>query len=74
MEKYGRPRREPAYQYQPMELYISSQEIPGLYQSYGLGFFEYFQLSEDIGAEPLPVLNCGLSCQFENEGMDHMCR
>ena len=28
--KYGRPRREPAYQYQPMELYISSQEIPGL--------------------------------------------
>lgn len=40
------------------------------YQSYGLGFFEYFQLSEDIGAEPLPVLNCGLSCQFENEGMD----
>lgn len=35
-----------------------------------MGFFEYFQLSEDIGAEPLPVLNCGLSCQFENEGMD----
>jgi alpha-L-arabinofuranosidase len=39
------------------------------YQSYGLGFFEYFQLSEDIGAEPLPVLNCGLSCQFENDDM-----
>lgn len=35
------------------------------YQSYGLGFFEYFLLCEDIGAEPLPVLNCGLSCQFE---------
>lgn len=70
MEKYGRPRREPAYQYQPMELYISSQEIPGLLSILRLGFFEYFQLSEDIGAEPLPVLNCGLSCQFENEGMD----
>ena len=40
------------------------------YQSYGLGFYEYFLLSEDIGAEPLPVLNCGLSCQFENSGMD----
>lgn len=39
------------------------------YQSYGLGFFEYFQLSEDLGAEPLPVLNCGLSCQFENDDM-----
>lgn len=46
------------------------KKFPDYYQSYGLGFFEYFQLSEDIGAEPLPVLNCGLSCQFENEGMD----
>lgn len=46
------------------------KKFPDYYQSYGLGFFEYFQLSEDIGAEPLPVLNCGLSCQFENSGMD----
>ena len=29
-----------------------------------MGFFEYFQLSEDIGAEPLPILNCGMACQF----------
>ena len=36
------------------------------YQSYGLGFYEFFQLSEDIGAEPLPVLSVGLSCQFQN--------
>ncbi len=43
------------------------------YQSYGLGFFEYFQLSEDIGAEPLPVLNCGLSCQFENKDDKQHC-
>jgi alpha-L-arabinofuranosidase len=34
------------------------------FQSFGLGFFEYFQLSEDIGAEPLPILNCGMACQF----------
>lgn len=34
------------------------------FQSFGLGFFEYFQLAEDIGAEPLPILNCGMSCQF----------
>lgn len=49
---------------------FSYKKFPDYYQSYGLGFFEYFQLSEDLGAEPLPVLNCGLSCQFENEGMD----
>lgn len=26
----------------------------------------FFQLSEEIGAEPLPVLSCGLACQFQN--------
>jgi alpha-L-arabinofuranosidase len=36
------------------------------YQSFGLGFFEYFQLCEDIGAEPLPILNCGMACQFNS--------
>jgi alpha-L-arabinofuranosidase len=37
---------------------------PDYFQSFGLGFFEYFQLAEDIGAEPLPILNCGMACQF----------
>jgi len=37
---------------------------PDYYQSFGLGFFEYFQLCEDLGAEPLPILSCGLACQF----------
>ncbi|PTS99362.1 alpha-L-arabinofuranosidase [Pedobacter sp. HMWF019] len=37
---------------------------PDYYQTFGLGFYEYFQLSEDIGAEPLPILNCGMACQF----------
>lgn len=37
---------------------------PDYYQSFGLGFFEYFQLSEDLGAEPLPILSCGIACQF----------
>ena len=40
--------------------------FPDYFQSYGLGFFEYFQLAEDIGAEPLPVLNVGMACQFQN--------
>ena len=39
---------------------------PDYYQSGGLGFYEYFLLSEEIGAEPLPVLSVGLSCQFQN--------
>ena len=39
---------------------------PDYYQSYGLGFFEFFQLSEDIGAEPLPILSVGLACQYQN--------
>ncbi len=37
---------------------------PDYYQSFGLGFYEYFKLSEDIGAEPMPIINCGMACQF----------
>ncbi len=44
--------------------------FPDYYQSYGLGFYEFFQLSEEIGAEPLPVLSCGLACQFQNPNAD----
>lgn len=40
--------------------------FPDYFQTLGLGFFEYFQLSEDLGAEPLPVISCGLSCQYES--------
>lgn len=44
--------------------------FPEYFQSYGLGFFEYFQLAEEIGAEPLPVLNVGMSCQYQNSIKD----
>lgn len=37
---------------------------PDYFQTFGLGFFEYFQLAEDLGAEPLPILSCGMACQF----------
>lgn len=37
---------------------------PDYFQTFGLGFFEYFQMAEDIGAEALPILNCGMACQF----------
>ena len=39
---------------------------PDYYQSFGLGFYEYFLLSEDLEAEPLPILNCGMACQFNS--------
>jgi alpha-N-arabinofuranosidase len=40
---------------------------PDYFQSYGLGFFEYFQLAEDLGAEPLALLNCGMATQFTGQ-------
>jgi len=43
---------------------IVNRPAPDYFQTFGLGFFEYFQLAEDIGAEPLPILNCGMACQF----------
>nr|MDE6342390.1 carbohydrate binding domain-containing protein [Muribaculaceae bacterium] len=40
--------------------------FPDYFQSYGLGFYEFFLLSEEIGSEPLPILSVGLACQFQN--------
>lgn len=41
-----------------------NHQTPDYFQSFGLGFFEYFLLAEDLGAEPLPILNCGMACQY----------
>ena len=38
------------------------------FMTYGLGFYEYFLLCEDIGAIGVPVLNCGLFCQMRGKG------
>lgn len=45
---------------------FAHRPTPDYYQSFGLGFFEFFQLCEDIGAAPLPILNCGMACQFNS--------
>jgi alpha-N-arabinofuranosidase len=37
---------------------------PDYFQSFGLGFYEFFLLCEQIGAEPMPIINCGMACQF----------
>lgn len=48
---------------------IAATEDPlPCYMSYGLGFYEYFQLAEDIGAVGVPVINCGLYCQMRGKG------
>lgn len=57
----NRPLNENRWQYT-----FQHRFFPDYYQSYGLGFYEFFQLSEEIGSEPLPVLSCGLACQFQN--------
>jgi alpha-N-arabinofuranosidase len=46
---------------------FDQRPAPDYFQSFGLGFYEYFQLAEDIGAEPLPILNCGMACQFNTD-------
>ena len=57
----NRPLNENRWNYTfPHRLY------PNYYQSYGLGFYEFFLLSEEIGAQALPVLSVGLACQFQN--------
>lgn len=57
----NRPLNENRWQYT-----FTHRFFPDYYQSYGLGFYEYFLLSELLGAEPLPVLNVGLACQYQN--------
>jgi alpha-L-arabinofuranosidase len=46
---------------------IRGQTAPQYYQTYGLGFFEFFQFCEDIGAAPVPIVNCGMACQYQSK-------
>ena len=61
----NRPLNENRWNYTfPHRLY------PNYYQTLGLGFYEFFLLSEKIGAQPLPILSCGLACQYQNSDKD----
>ena len=51
---------------------FSYRSTPDYFQSFGLGFYEYFLLAEDIGAEPLPILNCGMACQYNSSELTSM--
>lgn len=43
---------------------FSHRPSPDYYQTYGLGYYEFFLLAEDLGAEPMPIVTCGMACQF----------
>ena len=46
----------------PIETRKEQFNIWNYHQSVGLGYFEYFQFCEDIGAKPLPVVPAGVCC------------
>lgn len=48
-------------------LSLTEDTLP-CFMSYGLGFYEYFLLAEDLGAIGVPVINCGLYCQMRGKG------
>ncbi|MBQ1694255.1 MAG: carbohydrate binding domain-containing protein, partial [Bacteroidales bacterium] len=58
----NRPINENRWEYT-----IDYRFFPAYFLSYGLGFYEFFLLSEEIGSEPLPIVSCGLACQFQND-------
>lgn len=47
----------------PVEQRKAQKNIWRYHQTMGLGYFEYFQFCMDIGAEPVPVVAAGVSCQ-----------
>jgi len=52
----------------PLEARKADRNLWSYHQTRGLGYFEYFQFCEDIGATPLPVVAAGVSCQFAPGG------
>ena len=53
----------------PVEQRRGQENLWGYHQSLGLGYFEFFQFCEDIGAKALPVVPAGVCCQnADNQG------
>ena len=52
----------------PLEARKPLRNLWGYHQSMGLGYFEYFQYCEDIGAQPVPVVAAGVPCQNSSDG------
>lgn len=60
------PREERELLLNRWNVEFKDRPAPDYYQSFGLGFYEYFVLCEDIGAKPLPIINCGMACQYNS--------
>lgn len=52
----------------PIEARVPQRNLWGYHQTVGLGFHEYFQFCEDLGAEPVPVVAAGVPCQNSSHG------
>ncbi|GAA2308562.1 alpha-L-arabinofuranosidase C-terminal domain-containing protein [Streptomyces kunmingensis] len=67
-------QRKRAYQWKdtvgPVEQRATNANFWGYNQSYGLGYYEYFQFSEDIGAMPLPVVPALVTGCGQNQAVD----
>ena len=61
-------RRTNWNRWQMEEYSQEGRDASDYFQSYGIGFYEYFLFCEDIGAIPVPVVNCGMTCQW-HEGL-----
>ena len=57
----------------PMKDRKPAYNIWGYHQTRALGFYEYFQWCEDMGAEPLPVLAAGVPCQNSVANAQGVC-
>lgn len=51
----------------PVEMRIENFNVWGYMMTMGLGYYEYFQLAEDLKATPLPVMACGVLCQARSD-------
>ncbi|GAA2560818.1 alpha-L-arabinofuranosidase C-terminal domain-containing protein [Streptomyces levis] len=81
MEDYSEAsgwQRRRSYQWKdtvgPVEERATNANFWGYNQSYGLGYYEYFRFSEDIGAMPLPVVpalvtGCGQNKATEDDAL-----
>ncbi|WP_030243857.1 alpha-L-arabinofuranosidase C-terminal domain-containing protein [Streptomyces sp. NRRL S-455] len=77
MEDYSEAsgwQRKRSYQWKdtigPVEERATNANVWGYNQSYGLGYYEYFRFSEDIGAMPLPVVPALVTGCGQNKATD----
>ncbi|MFJ9246513.1 alpha-L-arabinofuranosidase C-terminal domain-containing protein [Streptomyces sp. NPDC101776] len=67
-------QRKRSYQWKdtigPVETRAVNSNFWGYNQSYGLGYYEYFRLAEDIGAMPLPVVPALVTGCGQNKAVD----